>query len=164
MIAFYANFRISWSKTYKNNSDTTSYHIEVHPQNLRCFFFQPSQSAQTMQTCLEVPIPNQNRHNVLSTLQWRYNGRDIVSNHQPHDCLLNRLFRRRSKKTSKLRVTGLCAWNSPGTGGFPAQMASNAENGSIWWRHHEKTHETIISFTLIAFTAFTYERRLAVPR
>ena len=60
-----------------------------------------------------------------------------VSNHQPHDCLLNRLFRRRSKKTSKLRVTGLCAGNSPGTGEFPAQMASDAENVSIWWRHHE---------------------------
>ena len=40
------------------------------------------------------------------------------------------------KKTSKLRVTGLCAGNSPGTGEFPAQMASNAENVSIWWRHH----------------------------
>ena len=40
-------------------------------------------------------------------LQWRHNERDGVSNHQPHDCLLNRLFRRRSKKTSKLRVTGL---------------------------------------------------------
>ena len=48
----------------------------------------------------------------------------------------NRLFRRRSKKASKLRVTGLCAENSPGTGEFPAQMASNAENVSIWWRHH----------------------------
>ena len=51
-------------------------------------------------------------------------------------CLLNRLFRRRSKKTSKLHVTGLCARNSPGTGEFPAQMASNAENVSIWSRHH----------------------------
>ena len=47
-------------------------------------------------------------------LRWRHNGPDSVSNHQPHDCLLNRLFRRRSKKTSKLRVTGLCAGNSPG--------------------------------------------------
>ena len=47
------------------------------------------------------------------SLQWHHNGRDSVSNHQPHDCLLNRLFRRRSKKTSKLRVTGLCAGNSP---------------------------------------------------
>ena len=46
---------------------------------------------------------------------WRHNGRDSVSNHQSHDCLLNRLFRRRSKKTSKLRVTGLSARNSPGT-------------------------------------------------
>ena len=41
-------------------------------------------------------------------------------------------------QTSKLRVTGLCAGNSPGTGEFPAQMASNAENISIWWRHHEE--------------------------
>ena len=42
----------------------------------------------------------------------------------------------RSKKTSKLCSTGLCAGNSPETGEFPAQMASNAENVSIWWRHH----------------------------
>ena len=71
-----------------------------------------------------------------TTLQWRHNGHDSVSNHQPHDCLLNRLFRRRPKKTSKLRVTGLCVGNSPGTGEFPAQMASNAENIAIGWRHH----------------------------
>ena len=71
------------------------------------------------------------------TLQWRHNGRDSISNYQPHDCLLNRLFRRRSKKTSKLRVTDLCAVNSPRTGEFPAQMASNAENVSIWWCHHD---------------------------
>ena len=49
------------------------------------------------------------------TLRWRQNGPDSVSNHQPHHCLLNRLFRRRSKKTSKPRVAGLCVWNSPGT-------------------------------------------------
>ena len=73
---------------------------------------------------------------VLNTLRWRHNGCDSVSNHQPHDCLLNRLFRRGSKKTSKRRDTGLCAGNSLGTGEFPAQMASNAENVSIWWRHH----------------------------
>ena len=65
-----------------------------------------------------------------------HNGHDSVSNHQPHACLINRLFRRRSKKTPKPRVTGLCAGNSPGNGEFPAQMASNAENVSIWWRHH----------------------------
>ena len=54
-------------------------------------------------------------------LQWRHNGRDGVSNHQPNDCLLNRLFRRRSKKTAKFRVTDLCAGNSPVTGEFPAK-------------------------------------------
>ena len=49
-----------------------------------------------------------------SSLRWRHNGHDGVSNHQPHGCLLSRLFRRKSKKTSKLRVTGLCVGNSPG--------------------------------------------------
>ena len=78
------------------------------------------------------------------TLLWRHNEHDSVSNHQPHDCLLNRLFRRRSKKTPKLRVTGLCVGKSPGTGEFPAQMASNAENVSIWWRHHDIVSHTII--------------------
>ena len=47
-------------------------------------------------------------------LQWRHNDHECVSNHQPRGCLLNRLFRPRSKKTSKLRVTGLCVGNSPG--------------------------------------------------
>ena len=47
-------------------------------------------------------------------LHWRHNDYDGVSNHQPCGCLLKRLFRRGSKKTSKLRVTGLCVGNSPG--------------------------------------------------
>ena len=48
-----------------------------------------------------------NQLGTYSTLRWRHNGHDGVSNHQPHHCLLNRLFGCRSKKTSKLRVTGL---------------------------------------------------------
>ena len=76
----------------------------------------------------------------LSSLQWSHNERDGVSNHKPHSCLHNRLFRRRSKKTSKLHVTCLCEGNSPGTGEFPAQRASNMENVSIWWRHHDTTN------------------------
>ena len=74
---------------------------------------------------------------IVSTLHWRHNERDGVSNHQPHDLL----FRFRSKKTSKLRVTGLCAGNSPVTSELPTQRASNAENASNWWRHH------IVSFS-----------------
>ena len=53
------------------------------------------------------------------SLRWRRNGHDDVSNHQPHHCLLNRLFRPRSKKTLKLRVTGLCVGNSPGPANYP---------------------------------------------
>ena len=77
------------------------------------------------------------------TILWRHNRRDGISNQQPHDCLLNRPFRRRSKKTSELRVTGHCGGNSPVTGEFPAQMASNAENVSISWRHHDIPIELI---------------------
>ena len=73
---------------------------------------------------------------LLSSLQWRNNELDGVSNHQPHDCLLKRLFKRRSKKSSKLRVTGLYAGNSPVTNYFHVQITSNAENVSILWRHH----------------------------
>ena len=67
------------------------------------------------------------------SLQWCYIG--------PHHCLINCLFRSRSKKTSKLCITGLCAGNSPVTGEFPAQRASNVENVSIWWCHH--VHPTV---------------------
>ena len=52
----------------------------------------------------------------VATLQWRHNGLDVVSNHHPHDCLRNRLFRRRSKETPKLCTIGLCARNSPHKG------------------------------------------------
>ena len=96
-----------------------------------------------------------------TTLQWHHNGRAGVSNDQPHDCIFNRLFRCRSKKTSKLRVTGICVGNSPVTGEFPAQMASNAENVSIWWHHHGNTtrkfpvwHVQPLSFAVSFVSAF----------
>ena len=69
-------------------------------------------------------------HHIIVTI--RHDDRYGASNHRHSDHLLNRLFRRRSKKTSKLRVIG------PATGRFPSQMASSAENGSIWWRHHDE--------------------------
>ena len=51
---------------------------------------------------------------IFNSLHWRHNDHDGVLNHQPRDCLLNLLFRCRSKKISKLRVTDLCVGNSPG--------------------------------------------------
>ena len=75
----------------------------------------------------------------LAPSPWRHNERDGVTNHRRLNCFLNRFFTHRSKKTSKLRVTGLCEGNSPVTGEFLAQRASNAENVSIWWRHHPRT-------------------------
>ena len=68
----------------------------------------------------------------ILSLQWRHNECDGFANHRHLHCLLNRLFRHRSKKISKLHVTGLCGEFT----GHPAQMASYAEDVSIWWRHH----------------------------
>ena len=53
------------------------------------------------------------RFNAISyALQWRHNKCDGASNHRRLDCFLNCLLRRRSKKTSKLRVT---VHKGPGT-------------------------------------------------
>ena len=76
------------------------------------------------------------RERECTSLHWRHYDHDGVSNYQPHGCLLNCLFRRRSKKTSKLRVTGLLCREFTEAGEFPAQRASYAENVSIWWCHH----------------------------
>ena len=96
--------------------------------------------------------------NSLVALQWRHDGHGSISNHHPYDCLLSRLFRCRSKKTSKLRVTGLCAGNSPGTGDIPAQMASNAENVSIWWRHHGLVPSGTLRDVVVNFQSVIFER------
>ena len=87
--------------------------------------------------------------NVTPALLWRHNGRDGVLNHQPQHCLLDRLFscstycvQRFSSKTALYYVVILLwfvVYFNSETDEFPAQMASNAENVSIWWRHHGPT-------------------------
>ena len=62
------------------------------------------------------------------SLQWRHDKRDGVPNHRRLDCLLNHLFRRSSKKASKLSVIGLCECTG--------DRWIHTENISIWWRHH----------------------------
>ena len=75
-------------------------------------------------------------------IKWRHDERHGVSNQRRLECLLNRLFRRLSKKTSKLRVTGIREGKSPVTGKFFTRRASNAENIFVWWRHHAHARET----------------------
>ena len=74
----------------------------------------------------------------IMALQLRPNRHHGISNHRRLGCLFNRLSMCRSMKTSKLCVTGFCEGNSPVTGEFPAQRASDAV--SIWWRHRENLH------------------------
>ena len=88
-----------------------------------CISWYYSQSKILLRSCNK-----RNTGNRLLPLQWRHNECDGISNHQPNACLLNRLLRHRSKKTSKFYVTSLSEGNSAMTGEFPAYRASNAEN------------------------------------
>ena len=70
----------------------------------------------------------------LTKYRWHHNARDGVSHHRRPECLFNCLFRRSSTKTPRY---WLCERNLSVTDGFPSQTVSNAENVSIWRRHHK---------------------------
>ena len=80
---------------------------------------------------------------IIFSLQWCHNERDGISNHQPHDRLLSRLFSQRSKKTSKLRVTGFVpcgffqeAWKSVLTSFIPTGTSWAVAMYSQWKPEH----------------------------
>ena len=74
---------------------------------------------------------------IFFTLQWRHNERHGISYHGRLDWLLNHLLRCISKKTSKLWVIGLKLWAEFTCNRWiPHWKDRNAENISIWWRHH----------------------------
>ena len=95
-----------------------------------------------------VPIWNPSK---ITSIQCGYNTVSILQNHH-NDAIMSATAsqitslvystvysRRRSKKTSKLRVTDLCEGNSPVTNEFPAQRASNADlMTSSWYLKHRK--------------------------
>ena len=73
------------------------------------------------------------------------------------------LSKHRSKKIPKLRVTGLCGENPPVTGGFPSQGASNAENVSIWWRHHGVMGSWILAIQFQTVRSVSQQRKPPHP-
>ena len=84
---------------------------------------------------LKTKIYSNLHHNDVIKAQWRLKS--------PASRLFTQPFIKAIKKTSKLRITGLCEGNSPVTGEFPAQRASNAKNVSIWWCHYVSTKKRI---------------------
>ena len=116
-----------------------TFSVEVYTSSLiyyLIFIWQQVKTWETIFSPLQPPV----------TLLWRHNGCDGVSNHQPHDCLLNRSFRPRSKKT----------FHSPVIGEFPAQRASNAANVSIWWRRHVNGTVSLAELAVSNFIDFLY--------
>ena len=107
---------------YKDFTYVFKLYVYISSLLLKCpnsTFWSMFQIANSFYGTKSSEVPNLNIE--LINIQWRHNGRDVVSNHQPHRCLYNRLFRRRSKKTPTLRTIGLCVGNSPVTGEFLAK-------------------------------------------
>ena len=112
------------------------------------------------------PVPN--RHWAIATfpivsIQWRHNERDGVSNHQRLDCLLNCLIRRRSKKTSKLRVTGYVRGIhrspviSPHKG--PVMRKMLPFDDVIMLKRSVRLHSTITNFTSYRKQSYFFPNR-----
>ena len=93
---------------------------------------------------------------IYTSLQWRHNGRDGVSNHQRLDCFLSRLFRRRSKKhqssASLAFVRGIHRWpvNSPHKG--PVTRNMFPFDDVIMWSDHSRdcTGQTVLHLMVTA--------------
>ena len=134
------NPRVLGQETLWINRNAIGYDAYIRLTSYECWYVSSHRPTKCLLKC---SILNSNQLTITAfivrlhyTLLWRHSDRDGVSNHQCLDCLLNRLFRRRSKKISKPRVTGLCEGNLPVIGELPTQRVSNVENVSIWWRHH----------------------------
>ena len=105
---------ISWDILYSQETDRLRRYLilrttyAVHIINTHCIIrILSSDCLVNEYLCSYIDsMPLYTGHHKSASLQWRHTNRDCVSNHQRLDCLLNRLFMRRSKKVSKLRVTG----------------------------------------------------------
>ena len=72
----------------------------------------------------------------LVSLQWRHNGRDGVSDHQPYDCSLNCIFKEQIKENSQSAASQASVREIHRWPVNSLTKTSNAKNVSIWWRHH----------------------------
>ena len=85
---------------------------------------------------------------IFHALQWSHNGRNGVSNHQPHDCLLKRLFRHTWNKyqssSSLAFVRGIHRWpaNSPPKGPVTRKMLPfyDVIMGTMYYCDYYKYH------------------------
>ena len=98
------------------------------------------------------------------SLQWCHKESDGISNHRCLNWLLTCSFRLRSRKTSKLRITGCCEGNPPETIGFPSQRASNTENVPTWWHHHgcEQLTQFTDMYIYIYHNSYVYQKHVFI--
>ena len=123
---------------FPRKSKTNSNHSQWTINTRICLAFIPKFDIST-RTVHQIR-PSQARHRIYKSAHYN----DVIMGAMASQItsltiVYSTVYSGRSKKTPKLRVTGLCAGNSLVTGEFPAQMVSNSENVSIWWLHHWPT-------------------------
>ena len=132
----------------------TSYNKFAIRDNQRLLYFYTFWPGLKLRKVAKISTETSFLYCCLLSAQVRFHYNDVVISAMTSQITSLTLFcstvysGRRSKKTSKLRVTGLCE--------FPAQKASNEEKVSIWLRHYPVAvlwrHTNIhcdIRFTLI---------------
>ena len=128
---------VNWSP------NTTGEHIsifECHESLILKIYLDRAMNCRynTMQCCISYLHTKITFHSCQLSWQCYYHYNDVIMSAMASQIIRLTIVystvksRCRSKKTSKLRVSGLCVGNSPVT-----KKANNAENISIWWRHHD---------------------------
>ena len=92
-------YECHWAECFCLNSRQGSFTYRSCSTTVSCPpSFPHSGRRRLVTSCTHYPRHPSGPH---ATLQWRPNGHDGVSNHQPHDCLLNRLFKSQIKENIK---------------------------------------------------------------
>ena len=111
--------------------------ISVYPGPWRCIEYDEGK----ITTFIKLrTLPHQTGE-VLRFFRCHYHYNDVIMSAIASQITsLTNVYSDANKKHQSSAVTGLCVGNSPVTGEFPTQRASNAESVSIWWRHHDRVN------------------------
>ena len=106
-------------------------------------------------------------YNTASQVLWKMHYSDVIMGAIASQITsLTIVYSTVYSSVDQTKHKSLRAGNSPVTDEFPAQMASNAENVSIWWRHHGigymiKTYRvTLMDHSETRYKIFQQLRRL----
>ena len=160
LLSWFSIVRDVWRQQFSVLSKKTN-NISVVSSHFHLYLRISALRLPTVRLCPTETIKRLEQHRIFDrfmrvSLRCRHNERHGDSNYQPFHCLVNCLFRRRSKKISKLRATDLWAGNSPVIGQFPTLVASNTVNVFTWWRLHVHNSPKLLQLWNVLYMVSSY--------